>query len=483
MSITLGLRSFDDIYENVPGEKVLINYEDIFDNANKERLDDMIFRNYSEDNLSIIPSCRCGKLKGTYYVGEIARCCGSYVSSSVDDNISFLLWLRQPKDVERFLSPMVFINLLNRYKISKPSVRLVEWIVLPNYKIDRKQQKKNLGRLERLAHLLNMHGVKRGYNSFIQNFFKIIEILEAEFVKDKASKEPGPNNFYNYLWNNKDNIFSTHLPFPNRVFFTMESNELGKFIDKSLMNPLNLIRRLTGIDLLTRPPQVKQNKVAQSLIDLADFYVDYMKQVIFSKPGLIRQQISSSRSHFTARAVITTIAGPHKLDELHIPWSIACSLLREHVLNRLYKRGFSFKKAVNFLQYHNKIWNPILAEIFAEIIASGSDDPNDFGLPALFNRNPSLHRGSIQRVRITVVKGDVADNTFSFSVNIAPSFNADCDGDELNLTLLNTRKTIQSAENFRPHHNLLALTGPNDFTNNIKLPKTIISTLANYMNS
>jgi hypothetical protein len=63
---------------------------------------------------------------------------------------------------------------------------------------------------------------------------------------------------------------------------------------------------------------------------------------------------------------------------------------------------------------------------------------------------------------------------------IAPSFNADFDGDELNLTLVLTQSVAQHMHNFESHHNVLGLTGPNEFTNNIKFPKTIVGTLSNW---
>ena len=34
--------------------------------------------------------------------------------------------------------------------------------------------------------------------------------------------------------------------------------------------------------------------------------------------------------------------------------------------------------------------------------------------------------------------------------------------------------------NFEPHNNILSLTGSNEFSNNIKFPKPIVSTLANW---
>lgn len=477
MPEVLKLINSDTIYDMLQSEKILINNEDIFDTENKEKLDTIILRNYSEDNLSIIPSCNCGELKGAYYVGELCHKCNTHVSSSLEDNISFLLWLKKPLEVEQFISPIIIAILLNRYKMTKPNIQLIRYIMLPNYRIDKKQQKKNIATLEKLDFLLASNNIKRGYNSFVQNFFKIIEILEENFVKTKQTNDPD-YNFYNFLERNRGAIFSNHLPFPNRIIFAMESNELGKFIDKSLLNPINVIRRLTGIDLYTKPSTVKQNKVATSLIDLSEFYVSYFKNVIFDKYGLTRQHISSTRSHFTARAVITTLGGPHRYDEIHLPWSVGCTLFREHVLNRLYARKYTYKQAVNFLLFHNKIYHPVLDEIFNEILHNGVSE-----VKGLFNRNPSLHRGSIQTVTITCIKTNTNDNTIGMSDLIAPAFNADVDGDELNFTLALTEKTYRNLHNFEPHHNVIGLNGPNEFSTNIKFSKTVISTLSNWMES
>lgn len=472
MPLTLKLINYDDLFNRIKSDKILINNIDIFNQENKQLLDSIIIKNYSEDNLSIIPSCQCGEIKGAYYVGGLCSKCNTYVTSTLEDNISFLLWCKKPFEVEKFISPIVLAVLLNRYKITKPNISLIKYIMLPNFKLANKQDRKNISKLEKLDYLLEQNGIKRGYNSFVQNFFKIIDILESEFAKVK----PDPIfNFQEYLLNNQDKIFSNYLPFPNKIIFATESNELGKFIDKSLLNPINVIRRLTGIDIHTKPSSVKQAKVANSLINLAEFYISYMKNVFFNKTGLIRQHISSTRSHFTARAVITSISGIHQHDEIHIPWSIGCTLLREHILNRLYKRGFNYKQAINLLLYHNKIYHPLLDEIFNEIIQSTGT-----GIKCLLNRNPSLHRGSIQVVRITKVKTCTNDNTISMSYLIAPSFNADFDGDELNLTLILTNKVYKNIDSLLPYHNILGLTGPNDFTNNIKYPKTIVSTLSNW---
>ena len=476
MSTVLKLKSFDSLFHRLTTDKFLINEIDIFNIEIKETLDKIIMKNYSEDNLSLLPSCQCEHLKGSYYTGDVCPRCNTTVVNGVDDSISFLLWLKQPQKVERFISPIAMSFLLKRYKITKPQVSLVEYIIIPNMKIDKKQSRNNQDKLDKLDHLLLKHNIPKGYNSFIQNFFKIIEILEQEFVDQPKGKEG--SEFLNFLLENKNNIFSSYLPFPNKMIFTMESNELGRYFDKALVSPINVIRRLTGIDIRTMASSMKQVRVARSLIDLSRFYEDYLANKIFSKPGLIRQHITSERTHFTGRAVIVSIAGPHLHDEIHLPWSIACTLLRPFILNRMYARGYSYKEAVNHLIYHNRIYSPLLDEIFKEIIAASPG-----GLKCLFNRNPSLHRGSMQAVRAVLVKTDPTDNTFSMSDRIAASFNADHDGDECNLYLMTTEKVLRNAKYLEPFNNILGLTGPNEFTSNIKFPKTLVSTLANFMNS
>lgn len=473
MPLTLELNNHDELFHRITSDKLLLNHQDLLNAENKATLDQLIMKNYSEDNLSLVPSCGCGEVTGAYYVGETCHKCNTRVASSIDDNLSFLLWLEKPQGVEKFISPTVLAILLERYKITKPNVQLIKYIMLPNLQID-KQQRKNRPLLERLDFLLEANGIKRGYNGFVQNFFTIINILEQEFSKVKKSEK---EEFIEFLKANESKLFCNYLPFPNRIVFAIDSNELGDFIDKSLLDPINAMRRVTGIDLYTKPSQVKQTKVAKSLIELAGFYFNYMYNSFFIKPALIRKHISSTRSHFTARAVITSIPGPHCYDELHLPWSLSCTLFREHILNRLRVKGYSYKNAVNHLLFHNKLYCPVIESIFHEILACSGN-----GVKAILNRNPSLHRGSIQTVRITKIKTDIDDNTFGMSYLIAKAFNADYDGDMLNLTLTLTKRAMSELHNFEPHHSVLSLSGPGEFNNTLAFPKTNIATLSNWFN-
>lgn len=55
--------------------------------------------------------------------------------------------------------------------------------------------------------------------------------------------------------------------------------------------------------------------------------------------------------------------------------------------------------------------------------------------------------------------------------------------DEMNVYLLTTQKLLRNAKYLEPYNNILGLTGPDEFSNNIKMPKTLVSTISNWFNS
>lgn len=55
--------------------------------------------------------------------------------------------------------------------------------------------------------------------------------------------------------------------------------------------------------------------------------------------------------------------------------------------------------------------------------------------------------------------------------------------DEMNLHLLLTKEVCEDVHGLEPYHNVLGLSGPNEISNNIKFPKTLVTTFANFFNS
>lgn len=53
----------------------------------------------------------------------------------------------------------------------------------------------------------------------------------------------------------------------------------------------------------------------------------------------------------------------------------------------------------------------------------------------------------------------------------------------MNLHLLLTKEVCEDVHGLEPYHNVLGLSGPNEISNNIKFPKTLVTTFANFFNS
>ena len=61
----------------------------------------------------------------------------------------------------------------------------------------------------------------------------------------------------------------------------------------------------------------------------------------------------------------------------------------------------------------------------------------------LFNRQPSLHKMSMMGHRVKVMKGD----TFRLNVSVTPPYNADFDGDEMNMHMPQDEESISELLN------------------------------------
>lgn len=167
-----------------------------------------------------------------------------------------------------------------------------------------------------------------------------------------------------------------------------------------------------------------------------------ISQRIKSKEGRVRGNLMGKRVDFSARTVIT--AEPNiKLDELGVPETIARNMTFS-------ERVTSFNK--DFLQSCVNVGaNPKhISQVGAKYVVSGkSDQRKDLrfvqdlevqegdiverhlmdGDYVVFNRQPTLHKMSMMGHRVKVMKG----NTFRLNLSATTPYNADFDGDEMNM--------------------------------------------------
>ncbi|MCM8804013.1 MAG: DNA-directed RNA polymerase subunit beta' [Candidatus Omnitrophica bacterium] len=148
------------------------------------------------------------------------------------------------------------------------------------------------------------------------------------------------------------------------------------------------------------------------------------------KQGRFRQNLLGKRVDYSGRAVI--VVGPNlKLNECGIPKEMALELFSPFVLREFRKREYfhtlgSAKKAIR--ENRPEIW-----EILEKVIKHH---------PVLLNRQPTLHRLSIQAFEPRLIEG----NVIAIHPLVCPAYNADFDGDTMSIHVPLTPEAIFEAE-------------------------------------
>lgn len=178
-----------------------------------------------------------------------------------------------------------------------------------------------------------------------------------------------------------------------------------------------------------------------------------LAQRLKTKDGRFRQNLTGKRVNFSARTVISPDSSI-SINEVGVPIKIARDLTIPITVtekNLEYLR--SLVKNANVWPGANYVIRPdgrrkkVIKENAEEIskeIAQGYSVERHLqnGDIVLFNRQPSLHRMSIMghRVRITPY------NTFTINLCVCHPYNADFDGDEMNLHVLQNEEAQSEAE-------------------------------------
>jgi DNA-directed RNA polymerase II subunit RPB1 len=171
---------------------------------------------------------------------------------------------------------------------------------------------------------------------------------------------------------------------------------------------------------------------------------------IKGKSGRVRSNLMGKRVDFSARSVITS--DPYiDIDQVGIPKKIAMELtIPEEVtpynikyLTELVKNGRDIYPGANFVVRINyrdghaenqkidlKYRKKAIRLNYGDIVERHSID----GDYVLFNRQPTLHKPSMMGHKIQVIDNDDL-NTFRMNVSVCKPYNADFDGDEMNIHL------------------------------------------------
>src|SRR3989338_9064488 len=175
---------------------------------------------------------------------------------------------------------------------------------------------------------------------------------------------------------------------------------------------------------------------------------------ISSKEGRIRHNLAGKRTDFSARTVIS----PDPLIELNevgVPQSMAMNLTvperitewNKEYLRKFVERGSKIYPGANYVlkadgrrkSITDETKEEILAELTTGYIVERHLIDGDI---ALFNRQPSLHRMSMMCHKVKVLPG----RTFRLNPAVCNPYNADFDGDEMNLHIPQTEEARSEAK-------------------------------------
>jgi len=402
------VQDYNDLnqYFHETDRKLILNNFKITD-VEPEKMKKLLFTQY-EDEISIIPQCECGYFKGAWRLGQTCPKCGTSVVKAFDI-IKPLLWIEKFRDDLKFLNPHFWNQLTS---ILGKRIDGLRWLADTSY---------NPPKIPTYLHSIKNIIGGRGYLNVINNIEKILLYIANNSVFKSNKKDKKAKRLLEEWKRNRDKLLVDYLPLVNKRLFVMEVTGKDAYTTTMLGDVIDI--SLLAVKLANMDPYSKkvENGVGKIISGIAKLFIKYSKEKLSGKKGMVRKHIYGTRSHFTFRAVITSLPTSEDYDVLHVPWIIGPTAFRPHIINKLLKRGYTYKEASNLVfEAVNKHY-PVIEEILNELI---EESPYK-GIPVIFNRNPSLLMGSSQLYYITKFKTNIEDKTIGVNMMTIKAPNGD----------------------------------------------------------
>lgn len=419
------------------GKRIKVEDDALGSIEQKEFTDDGLFSKKifgDTENTEVDYSCECGNLRGKFYEGVTCEKCGTKVER-VQPNINKMGWVDLTGAT--YSEDGAVIDPGHDYKI----IKYVAYLFLE--KIIGHENLKNIiyvpdmitatGELDQASvdAVRSSSPDKKywfyGISAFEKNY---TEILDYYYKLNKIED----TNLYNFVASPYD-TFTDKIPVISPLLRPAIRTADGLKLDK--INNL-YIRIITSVKRLTETANILEI-IKNSTLEMiqADYFAlnQYIFDLIRSKEGLIRSQICGVRLNYTARSIITPAFQGKKLDEITVPYLTFLEIYKFELINIIKKvKNITYAEAEQ-IQFEAGIkFNQEVYDIMCKVIKD-----NEIGV--LLNRNPTIEVGSIIYLRITAVKDDINDLTFSVNNTILSLLSGDYDGDVVNLISLKDKET------------------------------------------
>lgn len=265
-----------------------------------------------------------------------------------------------------------------------------------------------------------------GHDVFRDRFYEVVEACAP-------SKHPDlpilmdPANF--------DKIFTNKIPLYSTAFRPISKTSETMFypkVNKSFSSIVSIASRLDDMIL----PEEK----IQALNFIQNYYMETVDHIIRNdiskKTGFVRSEIVGGTFSFSARSVITLDISLN-VDEVDLPYPMVLTGYKYRITHLMAVRhNMTLEQAYLLVNTYED--SPYVKEILDEIIAEGQ------WIAIL--REPANNLASMECCKIRSYK--MNDDTISLPPEVLEGFNADFDGDQLDLCFL----PKELVPEFKPFH-------------------------------
>lgn len=457
--------NLDEVFNNINYEPIILNDLSGITVSDRSAIEDIIKTKYAEDQISNIAKCSCGDLIGEYLIGTVCPSCHTSVIKN-NNEFQHSIWIRCPDNIDSLINP-VFWTMLENF-LTKSNVNVLQWLTDKTYK----PTSTNTKILNLVSKIPNM---ERGFNYFIRNFDYIInELMQIREFTDNQNNKIVKNDILDVIEKYRDNIFTKYMPLPDKSLIVVEHTSKGIYLDYNIAEILDAVYII--INSNNARNRNMENRVSKVQNKISSYYKGYLHKFFGGHGGIFRKHVFGTRTHFSYRAVISSITEPHKYDDIYLPWGIGLTVFRPMIINKLVRLGYVLNDAISLIYSSIHKYNDTLDKILNELIREAGGR-----IPTTIQRNPSLGRGSALLVGIPKIKTDPSDNTISMSILVTASLNADFDGDEENGQLLLDAYMKDLFYTLSPHFNILGMKEVGEVTSNLQIPKPTVAILSNWL--
>lgn len=374
----LALLDMEKLFAETTGVHILNDSSFTGRKINDERVAQLFYD--IDPELGFVASCECKKFRGNYYTGHKCPYCGTTVSSEFTTDMTHINWIVIPDNLPPIIHPVFYLVLkdwLGKTKATNQKLQakipLIQAILDPS---------------EPLPMTVRSHIKKQGFRYFHDHVDDIMDFFFNIYKQTKSMNKATP--FVRELFREyKHLMFIRKFPTLHPSLTPISKEGKVRSIDPAAAYVMSATSNASILGFESRRCLTESKYDDKMLWKVYQDLISYVELIISKKFGgkyaHVRRHIMGARIHFSARSVIVPIVGPHRGDELHIPWKVALGGLKNEILNVLWNRkGYSFQEA---LEKYTKALVVYDDEIYKICLLLIKECPYK-GLPVLFGRNP-----------------------------------------------------------------------------------------------